>query len=302
MESMDNFRERIEALEQQTEQLQQHPRMVERQLRWWRGMAYGVLLLSLVSLPPLSQAADFACASGDVACLIDAINQANANGEASTITLEAGTYTLTAGDNDTEGLNGLPSITGILTLRGAGPDTTILERAASAPEFRLLHIAANGALTLEGLTAQGGVIRRFRSDTIGAGLLNRGILTLRHSDVRNNRAAGPEANLAGADALVNEGTATLAHCTFAGNQGGVSNRGTMTIHRCTFTGNFCINCAGGGISNGGTLLLTDSALTGNSAALGGGISNGGALVVINSTLARNSGGSVPEPGVGGGLS
>jgi hypothetical protein len=36
MDSMDNFRERFEALEQQTEQLQQHIRMVERRRRWWR--------------------------------------------------------------------------------------------------------------------------------------------------------------------------------------------------------------------------------------------------------------------------
>ena len=51
MDSMDNFRERFEALEQRTEQLQQHTRMVERRLRWWRGIACGVLLVGLVSLP-----------------------------------------------------------------------------------------------------------------------------------------------------------------------------------------------------------------------------------------------------------
>src|SRR5712691_2320952 len=49
MDSMDNFRERFEALEQQTEQLKQHTRMVERRLRWWRGMASGVLMLGLLS-------------------------------------------------------------------------------------------------------------------------------------------------------------------------------------------------------------------------------------------------------------
>jgi hypothetical protein len=47
MESMDNFRERFEALEQRTEQLQQHTRKVERRLRWWRGIACGVMLLGL---------------------------------------------------------------------------------------------------------------------------------------------------------------------------------------------------------------------------------------------------------------
>src|SRR5437870_4361817 len=55
---MDNFRERFEALERQTEQLRQQTQMLEaqthtlaRQARWWRGMACGVSLLGLVSLP-----------------------------------------------------------------------------------------------------------------------------------------------------------------------------------------------------------------------------------------------------------
>ena len=58
MDSMDNFRERFEALEQQTEQLKHqthaleaHTRTVERRLRWWRGIACGLGLLGLVSLP-----------------------------------------------------------------------------------------------------------------------------------------------------------------------------------------------------------------------------------------------------------
>jgi hypothetical protein len=58
MESLDNFRERFEALEQQTEQLRQQTHTLEaqthtlaRQARWWRGIACGVGLLGLVSLP-----------------------------------------------------------------------------------------------------------------------------------------------------------------------------------------------------------------------------------------------------------
>jgi hypothetical protein len=58
MENMDHVRERIEALEWQTEQLKHETQAlkaqtytVERQLRWWRGIACGVMLLGLVSLP-----------------------------------------------------------------------------------------------------------------------------------------------------------------------------------------------------------------------------------------------------------
>src|SRR5215510_10299714 len=51
MDSMDNFRERIEALEQQMKVMGAHTRIVERRLRWWRGIACGVMLLGLVSMP-----------------------------------------------------------------------------------------------------------------------------------------------------------------------------------------------------------------------------------------------------------
>jgi hypothetical protein len=44
MESMDNFRERLETLEH-------HTHTLARQARWWRGISCGLLLVGLVSLP-----------------------------------------------------------------------------------------------------------------------------------------------------------------------------------------------------------------------------------------------------------
>jgi len=88
-----------------------------------RSRALTVVLAALVFALGLSRPGDAAvieCASGDVACLIAAINTANANGQANTIRLQPGTYTLRAVDNDTDGANGLPSITGPLTLVGEG--------------------------------------------------------------------------------------------------------------------------------------------------------------------------------------
>ena len=137
--------------------MEAHIHTVERRLRWWWGIACTVILVSLVGLAHPSHAVDFACTAGDVACLIAAINTANANGETTTITLEAGTYTLTAVDNTTDGPNGLPSVTSPLTIQGAGADTTVIERAPSAPPFRLGHIAATGVLTLTRLTLRGGL-------------------------------------------------------------------------------------------------------------------------------------------------
>jgi hypothetical protein len=52
MDSMDSIRERVEALERRTQ-------MVERRLRWWRGIACGVVMLSLLSWAlPSGKAAD----------------------------------------------------------------------------------------------------------------------------------------------------------------------------------------------------------------------------------------------------
>ena len=144
MESMDNFRERFEALEQRTEQLRQqtHAREVhtcpgERRRRWW-PLAWPVAAVATLglalALPHSVQAKTFSCDAGDVTCLIDAINQANANGDKNTIRLQAGTYTLTVVDND---MNGLPVITSRLTITGEGAETTSIERGASAPAFRL---------------------------------------------------------------------------------------------------------------------------------------------------------------------
>ena len=78
-------------------------------------------LLGLFGYWQTCQAADFPCTTpGDVQCLIDAITAANANGQANTITMVAGTYTLTALHNGTTpDTNGQPVITSTLTIRGA---------------------------------------------------------------------------------------------------------------------------------------------------------------------------------------
>jgi hypothetical protein len=135
MESMDNVRERFEALERHTEPLQHQTRTGAPRWWWclpWRVAALVVLGLALAH-PNWVQAKTFRCRAGDVQCLIDAINAANANGQTNTIRLAAGTYLLTTVDNTTEGPNGLPSITSTLTITGAKADTTIIERQSTIP-------------------------------------------------------------------------------------------------------------------------------------------------------------------------
>jgi hypothetical protein len=88
METIESLRERLEALEHVGDKAYLGVR--------WRGGTFksgllATLLIGGLALSQLLQAAEFTCASGDVACLITAINQANANGEANRSTLRRGT-------------------------------------------------------------------------------------------------------------------------------------------------------------------------------------------------------------------
>jgi hypothetical protein len=273
--------------------------------RWsaCKGMAGLVVaaLLGLLLLPGPMHAAGFVCAAGDVACLIAAIHAANANGEENTITLAAGAYTLTAVDNDTDGPNGLPSMMGRLTITGVGADTTIIERAAGAMPFRLLHVAATGVLTLEGLTLRGG---NDATTNGGGGIYNRGTLTLTDSTLSDNTTrqgggggishigstltitgstlSGNVASQGGGigtsslTSLITITNSTLSENVASGSGGGINAFSPLTITNSTVNGNTASG-SGGGISQGplNTLTLTNSTLSGNTASQGGGISISG---------------------------
>jgi hypothetical protein len=286
MASRDNVRARYEALAQQTEHWQPPPRPVERWRRWW-PMAWPVAAVAALglalALPVSGQAKTFRCGAGDVACLIDAINEANANGQTNTIRLAAGTYTLTAVNN---AANGLPLITSPLTITGRGAETTIIERDASAPGFRILQVAPTGTLTLKRLMLRGG------SASGGGGIANSGTLSLMHSAVTRNRADF------GAGISTSGGTVTITHSTIADNDGHFVGAlsitgGTVTLHATTITGHFSQGTAGianGFFGGGGTVLITESAITDNIADLPGpaGIFNNGTMVITNTTIARNT--------------
>src|SRR5919109_1570538 len=199
-------------------------------------VSLSIALSGLLGLPCHSPAhvGEFTCAAGDVACLIEAITQANSTGVATTITLEAGTYTLTAVNNTTNGPNGLPSITSTLTIQGAAADATVIERDTSAPFFRLVHVAATGTLTLERLTLRQGFLG---GSGQGGGIFNAGILTLTDCTLTDNAA----------------------------DRGGglFNNGGLVTIARSTITGNLVGHGGGGLLVSGGTVTIRQSTLAGN---------------------------------------
>jgi hypothetical protein len=232
------------------------------------GLVVTAVIFALGIAHP-GQAAEFSCVSGDVACPIAAIHTANANGQVNTISLEAGTYTLTVVDHTTDGANGLPSVASTLMITGAGADTTIVERAASAPPFRLIHVATTGTLVLEGLT-----LRRVAlgpNGGSGGGILNRGTLT--NSILSDNAASGDSVD--GGGVHNDGGTLTIANSTLSGNT--------------VFAGS---DNSGGGLYNaGGTVTITNSTFSDNTASgrfsSGGGLSNAGTLTLQNTILALN---------------
>src|SRR5262245_51732728 len=111
-----------------------------------KKFALTVTLLGLWAIKAV-HAADFFCSSGNVTCLIAAINQANRSSGPHTIFLESGLYRLTTVDNNTDGTNGLPSIRTELTIRNDG-GSAVIARDLAAPLFRIFHVAAQGNLGL----------------------------------------------------------------------------------------------------------------------------------------------------------
>src|SRR5262245_31386451 len=198
--------------------------------RW--TIVAATLCLTLALTQP-AQADIFHCGGGNVACLIAAINLANVNGHKNTIALEAGAYNLTTVDNDTNGPNGLPSITSTLTIKGvAGANATGITRIVGAQPsfFRLMHVAASGNLTLQGVTLSGG----FCVVCDGGGLYNDGgAVTVTDSVFANNGSSFPFSG--------------------RGSTGGLaSTAGTVNIKGSRFTGNAAIQ-AGALMLYGGTV-------------------------------------------------
>jgi hypothetical protein len=216
--------------------------------------------------------------TGGADCTLrDAITAANtdtvtggcpAGSGADTIVLASGgTYTLAAVDNNTEGSNGLPSITSEIIINGNG---AIIERSSSPgiPDFRIFYVAAEGNLTLNELTVRHGLASDvpYHEGNNGGGIYNRGTMALTASTITNNSAGI--------------------------NGGGIFNRGTVTLTNSAISGN---NAAQGGIFNeAGTVTLVDSTVNDNSATDDGGgiLTIGGEVMLINSTVSNNSASSV----------
>jgi hypothetical protein len=240
------------------------------------GPVTGQIDTGLTTAPPVRIAA------GDVAELIQAIDQANLIAQPNVINLAAGsTYALTAPDNDTDGPNGLPAILSNITIKGNG---AVIEEVSSTP-FRIFYVAGGADVVLNGLTIEQG------SSDSGGGVYNDGSLALNNDILTDNSATG------NGGAVYNGGTLTVSNTTFSNNSAGgvgpnifnaVAPPPTTTIltdkgpNASTFgqTVNFTVNVTGG-VPDGENVTLEDAS-NGNPVVGSGAVTNGTAnIAVIN---------------------
>lgn len=192
--------------------------------------------------------------------LRQAVLDANTLGGNQTITLGAGTYTLTlAGAGETAGDTGDLNVNTVnLTIVGAGGGQTTID--ASALGDRAFDVASGASLELSGLTVVGG-------STTGDGgdILNQGTLTIDQSEIEGGTAGR-------GGAIANEATNGPAN---------------LSIDSSTLDGNTAT--LGGALNNYGNVAIVNSTIAGNSASQGGGIdSTGGQTSLLNVTVADNS--------------
>jgi hypothetical protein len=176
------------------------------------------------------------------------------------------TYTLTNIDNDTNGPNGLPSITTTLTIHVVGKKTATIIRDSNALGFRLLHVGASGRLTLQNVTLANGLAQNVTPPNFlasqGGGLFNNGgIVTVENSAFVNN-SAGPGGGL-----VNNNGAVTIIGSIFDGHiasdTGALKNSGELTIITSTFSNNTSAFDAGGLTTTNGIVRITQSRFTKN---------------------------------------
>ena len=234
-----------------------------------------------------------------------AIGGCPAGDGADTIVLSEGdSYTLNEVDSEADGSNGLPSITSEITVEGNG---ATIERQEGAPEFRLLHVAEAGNLTLtEVALANGtfgaapgsdaairggalfnagkldiGVNSAIRGSSVdegfGGGLYNQGEATIRDSLITENTTAGQGAGFFNTGTLTIIGSAVISNSD--GNATGFYNEGTLVMEASRVENNDTANAAGAFINTPeGVIEMTKVTISGN------GDDGGGALNLGKMTL------------------
>jgi CSLREA domain-containing protein len=209
---------------------------------------------------------------------------------ADTITLPAGTYTLTrSGHSENNNATGDLDLLNDLTINGAGADITIIDANHLDRGMQLF----NGVTaTLNDITITNGFTPIASARHCWGGAIDNegGTLTIRDSILSNNTTKRQPGGLDGCEG------------------GGVDNyQGTLIIERTTITGNTTGDGVepsrkagfGGGVANwDGTMIIRDSVINDNTAGdtidnmrdgKGGGVfSSGGTVTIENTTISGNT--------------
>lgn len=292
------------------------------------GLAAAALVGAGVAAMPAAaearQVTDVPCTANRTALLTAAITTANNAGSGTIRLASSCTYSLTAvASSGTRGPNGLPIITGDITIVG-GRSTHIAR--TGGPEFRIFQVGLGGGLHLQSLFVEGGdaglnpgggiLISRghavLTSVTVsgntadnGAGIANdSGTLVLQYTLVSSNQT---RPNGGGGGGIYSDGRLDIATSRITGNTAGTRGGGVYneqgsyaTITQSTLDANTA-GTSGGGLYNGvgGTAGLTRVLVTRNSAPSGGGIDDNaapGRVVLSGSLVAGNTGGNCAPPG------
>ncbi|HEX6856876.1 MAG TPA: hypothetical protein VF204_16415 [Streptosporangiaceae bacterium] len=210
--------------------------------------------------------------------LVAAIQHANSVGTATLLLAPGCNYVLTAAVSADDGL---PPVTGNLTISGSG-GTTISR--SSAMLFRIFHVAAGGSLTLSGVTLANGNTNNF-----GGGISDLGTLAL-----QNVKVTGGTAAFGGGLYVAPSGHVTVSSSEFSGNDGialggGISDDGTLALRNVKLTGNTAGKGGGLDLGTTGHATVSFSRLSGNFANGGGGaVNSAGQLAVNHAVLSGNT--------------
>jgi CSLREA domain-containing protein len=306
------------------------------------GLAALALVVVLAGEGDRAQAANFVVTktadTADGACngdcsLREAIIAANANGVGSfdTITVPAGTYAFGIGGSDTgfhnTAIGDLDITNGLLTIDGAGPGATVINGNALDRIFDVkistnlttirdlsIYNGNSGSNPGGGMTVGNAAVVSLINVAIddndsalnGGGIYNAGNLTIDHSTIRNNFAAGFGGGIQ--NGTLGVGSLSLANSAIHNNMagglygGGLNNEYQAGLTNVTVSDNMAVagNSSGGGIRHlatsaaGVTLTMVNVTISNNSATTGGGIrrtTNGNDPIIVNSILSSNAGGN-----------
>ncbi len=217
-----------------------------------------------------------------------AIQQANALEGSDTISIPAGTYTLSIeGAGEDAAAAGDLDITDNLAISGAGMGATIIDANNSDRAFHVLF----AALELSDLTIQNGI-----ASPGGAVLVDSNALITRVAFLNNQSTSDAPDGTGGAVFVSVEASADIAQSQFKGNfayfGGGAvasANATVFSISDSTFDSNSSALGGGALYPNGNSATIEGSTFINNNADTGGAIhSNANSVDVTNSTFVGNS--------------